>query len=166
MIELAECGAGILDVMGDIYDRQPDEMATDTAAIKKQIKLIEQIHNRGAQVLMSSHIYKFTPAQRVLQIALEQQSRGVDICKIVTGAETMEEQLENLKIINMLKKNLKIPFLFLSVGECSIVRTIGATLGCCMYLCVYEYDELATLQQPLLKPLKAIRDNLELIVKI
>ena len=63
------------------------------------MKLIDDLHERGAEVLMSSHILKYTPAERVLEIALEHQRRGADICKIVTGAETMEQQIENLKII-------------------------------------------------------------------
>ena len=160
LIELAECGATLLDVMGDYFDRQPDEVAISENAIKKQIELIDRIHQKGAEVLMSSHVFKYTPAERVLEIALEHQRRGADICKIVTGADTMEEQLENLKIVNMLKENLKIPFLFLAGGECRILRRIGGELGCTMYLCVHEYDELATGTQPLLKELKAIRDNM------
>ncbi len=160
LIELAECGADLCDVMGDYFDRQPDEVAVDAAAIERQKKLIKNIHDRGAKVLMSSHVFKFTPAERVLEIALEHQKRGADICKIVTGAETMEQQLENLKIINMLKEKLEIPFLFLCVGECRILRRIGGELGSCMYLCVHEYDALATPAQPLLKDVKAIRDNI------
>lgn len=70
----------------------------------------------------------------------------------------MEEQLENLKIINMLKENLKIPFLFLCCGKCGLLRRIGGELGCCMYLCVTEYDELATVQQPLISDVKTLRD--------
>ena len=75
--------------------------------------------------------------------------------------EKVEEQLENLKTVNLLKGNLKIPFLFLSGGECHILRRIGGAIGCCMYLCVYEHDELATPQQPLLKNLKEIRNNIK-----
>lgn len=159
LLELADCGATLCDVMGDYYDRQPDELAVDKDAIKKQIDLIGQLHSKGAEVLMSSHVLKFIPAERVLEIALEHQRRGADISKIVTGAETMEEQLENLKTLNLLKENLKIPFLFLSAGECNILRRIGGVMGCCMYLCVYEHDRFATVQQPLLKNVKAIRDN-------
>ena len=105
-------------------------------------------------------IKEYTSAERVLEIALEHQRRGADISKIVTGADTMEQQLENLKIVNLLKENLRIPFLFLAGGECHILRRIGGELGCCMYLCVYEYDELATPSQPLLKSVKAIRGNM------
>ena len=160
LVELAECGADLCDVMGDYFDRQPDEVAVDKTAIEKQKELIKKIHDKGAKVLMSSHLLKYIPAGRVLEIALEHQKRGADICKIVTGADTMEQQIENLKIINMLKENLKIPFLFLCGGECGILRRIGGEIGCCMYLCVHEHDALATATQPLLSAVKAIRDNM------
>ncbi len=160
LLELADCGATLCDIMGDLFDKQPDEVAVSEEAIQKQVKLIEDLHKKGAEVLISSHVCKYTPAERVLEIALEHQRRGADISKIVTGASTMEEQLENLRIINLLKENLKIPFLFLAGGECHILRRIGGELGCCMYLCVQEYDELATPVQPLLKNIKAIRDNM------
>ena len=160
MLELADCGATLCDVMGDLFDKQADEVAVSQEAIEKQMKFIKELHKKGAEVLISSHIYTYTPASRVLEIALEHQRRGADISKIVTGADTMEQQLENLKIINLLKKKLNISFLFLAGGQCHILRRIGGELGNCMSLCVYEYDELATPVQPLLKNVKAIRDNM------
>ena len=103
LVELAECGADLCDIMGDYFDRQPDEVAVDENAINKQIELINRIHEKGAKVLMSSHVMKYTPAERVLEIALEHQRRGADISKIVVGADNMEQELENLRIINLLK---------------------------------------------------------------
>lgn len=160
LVELAECGADLCDVMGDLFDRQPDELAVDPTAIEKQRGLIDTIHEKGARVLMSSHVYRYIPAERVLEIALEHQRRGADICKIVTGADTMEQQIENLKMIDLLRRTLDIPFLFLCGGTCAILRRIGGELGCCMYLCVQEHDALATPQQPLLRQVKTIRDNI------
>lgn len=160
LLVLAGCGADLCDVMGDYFDRRPDEAAVDRAAIHRQLRLIEALHERGAKVLMSSHIHKFTPAQRVLEIALEHQKRGADISKIVTGAQTMDEQVENLKIILMLKRELQIPFLFLCGGQCGILRRIGGELGCCMYLCVHEHDGFATPVQPLLRDVKTMRELL------
>ena len=160
LLELADCGATLCDVMGDYFDTQPDEFTQDEKAINKQKELINCLHNKGVEVLMSSHIFEFTNAERVLEIAMEHQRRGADICKIVTGADTMQQQFENLKIIDLLKRELEIPFLFLSVGECRILRRISGEIGCCMYLCVQEYDDLATPQQPLLENVKAIRDNM------
>ena len=160
LVELAECGATLCDVMGDCFDACEGELTMNEDAIKKQIHLIDELHGRGAEVLMSSHVLKFTPAERVLEIALEHERRGADICKIVTGAENTEQQIENLRIIHLLKENLKIPFLFLAGGECRILRRIGGSLGCCMYLCVYEYDEFATKSQPLLRDMKILRELL------
>ena len=160
LVELAECGATLCDVMGDYFDACEGELTMNKDAIKKQIRLIDELHGRGAEVLMSSHVLKFTPAERVLEIALEHERRGADICKIVTDAENTAQQIENLRIINLLKENLKIPFLFLAGGECRILRRIGGSLGCCMYLCVHEYDELATKSQPLLRDMKILRELL------
>lgn len=160
LIELAECGATLCDVMGDSFDPCEGELTMNENAVDKQMKLIDELHKRGAEVLMSSHVFKYTPAERVLEIACEHQRRGADICKIVTGADNMEQQIENLRIINLLKENLKIPFLFLAVGECHIMRRIGATFGSCMSLCVHEYDEFATQVQPLICDMKKIKELL------
>ena len=158
LLELADCGAALCDVMGDYFDKCEGELTMNEAAVKKQMELIDGLHKRGAAVLMSSHVLKFTPAERVLEIAFEHQRRGADICKIVTGASNMAEQIENLRIINLLKEKLDIPFLFLAGGECKIHRRIGGKMGNCMSLCVYEYDELATKAQPLLRDMKLLRD--------
>ena len=161
IITLAENGATLCDVMGDIFCKHPEELTDNDEAIQKQMKLIDKLHNLGAEVLMSSHLYKYAPADRVLEIAFEQKRRGADIIKIVTAADTMEQQIENLRITNLLKQELGAPFLFLSGGECSIHRRLGMKLGCCMTLCVYEHDTLSTPAQPLLSTMKIIRDNLD-----
>ena len=158
LLELAACGATLCDVMGDFFDPCEGELTMNEEAVKKQMALIDALHEKGAEVLMSSHVLKFTPAERVLEIALAHQKRGADICKIVTGAENMAQQIENLRIITLLKENLKIPFLFLTGGECHISRRLGGALGNCMSLCVHERDALATPSQPLLRDMKMIRD--------
>lgn len=161
MLTLAKSGATLIDVMGDLFSRHPEELTDNEEAIKKQMALIDEIHAIGGEVLMSSHILKYTPAERVLEVALEQKRRGADIIKIVTGAETMAEQIENLRICDLLKRELGAPFLFLAGGECSILRRLGIKLGCCMCLCVYEHDAFSTPTQPLLSNMKTIRDNLD-----
>lgn len=161
LITLAKSGATLCDVMGDYYCRHPEELTDDKTAIQKQMELIDRIHSEGAEVLMSSHICKYTPAERVLEVALEQKHRGADIIKIVTSAETMEQQIENLRINDLLKRELGAPFLFLSSGECKLHRRLGIHLGCCMSLCVYEHDALSTATQPLLSTMKTVRDVID-----
>lgn len=161
LMTLAENGATLIDVMGDLFCKHPEELTDDAASIKKQIELIDAIHQNGAEVLISSHLYKFAPAERVLEIAFEQKRRGADIIKIVTAANTMEQQIENLRITNLLKQELGAPFLFLSSGKCSIHRRLGIKLGCCMSLCVYEHDARSTSSQPLLSTMKLVRDIID-----
>lgn len=160
LITLADSGATLCDVMGDMFCKHPEELTDNEEAINKQLELIETLHSKGAEVLMSSHLYKYAPAERVLEIAFEQKRRGADIIKIVTAADTMEQQIENLRITDLLKRELGAPFLFLSGGECSIHRRLGIKLGCCMSLCVYEHDSLSTPAQPLLGTMKTVRDEL------
>jgi len=161
MMLAARAGGTLIDVMGDLYSRHPDELTDDPTAVGRQKKLIERLHEAGAEVLMSSHVLRFTPAERVLEIAHAQVERGADVVKIVTGADSMEDQVENLRIVTLLKKELKKPFLYLSGGECRILRRVGPMLGCCMWLCVYEHDALATPSQPLLRNLRRIVENFD-----
>lgn len=158
-----ECGATLVDVMGDTFCLAPEELTTNEKAIAKQRKFIDEVHKRGGEVLMSSHIQEFRPAERVLEIALEQQRRGADIVKIVTGAKTQEEEIKNLEICRLLKQELKVPFLFLSGGKYSYLhRTVGPALGVCMWLCFREYDEFTYPGPPLLSNVLKIKQGLKL----
>lgn len=159
LLTLAQTGATLCDVMGDMFQPSVGELTMDAAAVQKQKQLIKQLHASGAEVLMSSHINEFLPAERVVEIALEHQERGADITKIVTGAQTVEEEIENLRITARLKEKLDIPFLFLSAGESVIHRRIGPMLGCCMWLCKQTYVEPNVRIQPLLKNLKVMIEN-------
>ena len=154
LLTLAECGAALCDMQGDLFSRHPIQMTEDETAINKQMELIEKLHDKGAEVLMSAHTNCYLPGEKVLELALEQKRRGADIIKIVTDAADMQAQMENLKTVDLLKRELGAPFLFLSGGECSILRRLGIKLGCCMALCVFEHDALSTPGQPLLSVMK------------
>lgn len=158
--QLVRCGVTLVDVMGDYYDPTPGELTENPAAVEKQMKLIDEIHAMGGEVLMSSHVCRFIPAEEVLRIAKAHEARGADICKIVTAANSVEEEMENLRIITLLKQELHIPFLFLCGGsQCKRHRQLGALFGCCMWLTVGTYDRYATPMQPLTRAIRAIADN-------
>jgi len=75
--------------------------------------------------------------------------------------------MENLRITTLLKKELDIPFLFLSGGTHSkIHRRIGPMLGCVTYLAVQSYDVGSVYTQPTVKAAKAIRDNFDYLPDI
>ena len=110
---------------------------------------------------MSSHIFKYAPSPLIMEIAEAQKARGADIIKIVTDAKDAAQEIEHLATLDRMRRELGRPFLFLSAGHCHLMRRIGILMGCCMCLCVYEQDELSTKTQPLLRKVKAIRDNFD-----
>lgn len=159
----ADLGVTLCDVMGDMYCKHEGELTDNKEAIEKQMELIDELHSRNTEVLMSSHVNKFISAEEVLEIALEHKRRGADVSKIVTHAENMEQQIENLRITNLLKEKANIPFLFLSGGECLIHRRLGIILGSCMSLCVCELKPGSTNPQPLITEQIEIRDKIHLL---
>ena len=157
MLELADFPqVTICDVTGDQYDPQPGQLTDQPLAVKRQMELIDALHRKGKKVLMSSHIFRYRDGEEVLRVALEQQARGADIVKIVTAADTMEQQLDNIRITQMLKDELKVPFLFLTNGQCKLHRRISMMLGNCMCLCQLNGTAL---NQPPLADALAFRDH-------
>ena len=162
LLDGLKLGGTLGDIMGDTFDRSSDELAKNSLAIDRQKKIIDEIHNMGKEVLMSSHLYRYAEADEVLEIAYEHQRRGADISKIVTAANSEEEEAENIRITSLLKKELDIPFLFLSGGtHYKIHRLVSPMLGSCMSLCVQQYDELATKSQPPLKFVRYVTDCMD-----
>lgn len=167
LVKALACGATLGDVPASLFDSESGmgkglELSAKRDAIDRQMSLIDKLHSMGKEVLMSSHVWKFLPAETVLEIAFEQKKRGADIAKIVTAANSDEEQMENLRITTLLKKELGIPFLFLSAGtHAKIHRMIGPQLGCVTYLAVMEHDGHAVPTQPTIKAAKAVRDHFD-----
>ncbi len=157
-----KCGATLIDIPGDEFSPAPLELTKEPEAVERQKRLIEEIHQAGGEVLMSSHIHRFLPQEKVVEIALEQQSRGVDIVKMVTSSDTEAQLMENLNTIQALKHELKVPFLFLSGGPyCKMHRVFGPYFGVCMWLCVQKYDTFSSKDQPLLRAVHTIAANFD-----
>ncbi len=167
LVKALACGATLGDVPASLFDSESGmgiglELSMKQDAIDRQMRLIDRIHSMGKEVLMSSHLLRFAPAETVLEVAYEHKKRGADIVKIVTAGNSDEEQMENLRITTLLKKELGIPFLFLSGGTHSkIHRMIGAQLGCVSCLAVREHDERAVRSQPTIRAAKAVRDHFD-----
>ena len=167
LVRILSCGATLGDVPASLFDAESGmgvglELSMKQDAIDKQMALVERIHAMGKEVIISSHIRKFTPAEVVLEVAREQQKRGADIVKIVTAANSDEEEMENLRITALLKKELGMPFLFLSGGSHSkIHRMIGVQLGCVTCLAVHTHGERSVPTQPTIRAARAVIDNFD-----
>lgn len=157
-----EAGGDLADVMGDLYDPQPHELAEDPVAIEKQKKLIGKIHSMGAQVLMSCHTHACLDDDEIIGYALAQKERGADVIKIVNECPTEEDFRRAVNLPFKLKDALKdTPFLFLCGGSYGrIIRQIGPQLGVCMYLCAQRHKPGYTRMQPVLRAMKQVRDNM------
>ena len=161
LLRALKCGATLLDVMGDAYDVSPQyQLAQSDTAIKKQKELIDKIHSLGGEVLMSSHTFKSTTLEENLMIAKAHIERGADVIKIVNNALSEDEIPKYIDIIQKITAMTDKNLLFLVSGKGQIIRYIGPSFGACMYLCVQEHGELDTPEQPVLKKLKAVRDNI------
>ena len=156
MLLLADCGGVLIDIFGDLFCQTEGELTFEEKAVEKQKILVKQLHDMGAEVLMSSHVLRYLPPKNVLEVALAQQSRGVDIAKIVTSADTEEELLNNFEASVLLRKELKIDSLFLCNGEYSkIHRRFAPLLGSDIVLCIPEKEPSQTIGQP---PARMIRE--------
>lgn len=159
LLEAAEAGAEVVDVMGDLYDPSQYELTRNPEAIRKQMTLIDQIHERGAKVIMSSHMSgDFRTAEQVLEHLRQQSARGADILKIVTRANTEEELAEVIRTTMILNKELDKPFVHLCNGSCSrLHRFIGPKLGSAIAFAVNDYNKPSLLYgQPTIRSLKTV----------
>ena len=150
-------GATLVDVMADYYDPQPYEITYNEEAVAKQKLLIEKLHSMGAEVLMSSHTHTHIDEDGLVKYAKAQRERGADICKIVNYGYTEEQADTNFRAVLRIKREVGGKFLFLANGDyCYPLRQIGPSLGVCMWLCVQRTSR----EQPLLRAMKQVRDNL------
>lgn len=155
-----DCGAVLFDVPGDTFCKSENEITYDKNAIKKQMELIDYIHSKGKEVIMSSHTGKFLEKDKVFEIANVHKSRKADISKIVTNADTAEELTENYKTSILLKQEFKHPHLFICNGkECKMHRLLSHILGSCLTFCLADED--LTRSQPSLGKMKAFMENFE-----
>lgn len=156
-----DCGATLCDIPGDMYDRSPYYELTDNpVAIEKQKALVDEIHRRGGEVLMSCHTYKALTVEENLKIAKAQAERGADIIKIVNVHENADDIPSCIESIQKIKSETDKELLFLVSAAGKIIRYIGANFGVCMYLCLQTYDGADNPVQPLIKNIKAVRDNI------
>ena len=131
LLDAVRAGAEVVDVMGDLFDPSCYELTLDRKAVQKQKDLIAQIHDLGGKVVMSSHMPHARTAEEILWHLREEESRGADLLKIVTRADTGDELAEAMRATAILKQALDKPFIQLCNGKFSrIHRYMGPKLGC------------------------------------
>ncbi|HOI56817.1 MAG TPA: type I 3-dehydroquinate dehydratase [Phycisphaerae bacterium] len=161
LLAAADAGASMIDVMGDLYDPSPMEITHNAAAIDRQRRLIDIIHARGADVVVSSHMACARTTEQVVEHLLALKSRGADVVKLVATADTDEELAEALRTTIVLKRELKMPFIHLCNGRLSrLHRFFGPALGVSIAFAVHRYEPRYAMTQPTIRAMRAVLDNL------
>ncbi len=161
LLAAADAGASIIDVMGDLYDPSPMELTHNPTAIDKQKRLIEKIHSKGVDVVMSSHMSCYRTAEQVLEHLSESASRGADVVKIVTTVNSPDELAEAFRTTMLLKRELKKPFIHLCNGSYSRPhRFMGPALGVSIFFAVSHYEPRYNMGQPTIRSQKMVQDSL------
>jgi 3-dehydroquinate dehydratase type I len=156
-----KAGAAACDIMGDIYDPSPMEISHDPKIIDKQKKLIDKIHSMGAEVIMSSHTWVHMSTEQVVEHLKELESRGADMVKVAASVNSEDELVEAFRTTVELKKELKIPFIHICMGQYGkIHRFVGPMLGSSVIFCVQQYTPKGHKEQPLVRAAKAVFDNI------
>jgi 3-dehydroquinate dehydratase len=142
----------------------PREVTSNPKAIEKQMNAISEVHKRGGEVLLSAHTRIPLTSDMALKIAKSMESRGPDMIKIVGVCLNEEDVMENFKACITLKRELKIPFQIQAHGEYGkITRVVNPMLGSMLIFCNQSLRPGLFLQQPLIRNIKTIFQNLNWI---
>ncbi|MGE5542906.1 MAG: type I 3-dehydroquinate dehydratase [Bacillota bacterium] len=176
-LDALDVGSAGFDITADIFDPTPGpdswtpearaysmdrnaaprEVSYRPEAVKKQMKLIEQAHSMGGEVLLSAHTRVVLNTEKSIAIAKELESRGADMIKIVSVCLNQEDLLEAFRTIVELKKTLKVPFQFQCHGEHGkLTRLVGPMLGSMLVFCNQYYRAGGFHHQPLVRGMKSI----------
>ena len=160
-LRAARQGAACCDVMGDLFCQAQRQMTDDPTAVRKQKQLIQEIHQLGAEVLISSHVSESMTADDALDHMMRMADRGADIAKLVTQANTPREYAQAVETLCTLKEKLPIPFIYLCSGRFGpLQRYSGLMLGSMLTFSVPRYTERVLGVQPLTCDARRTMDEL------
>ena len=139
----------------------PKEVVTDPEVIQRQCDFIEEVHRRGAEVLLSCHPGVVMNTRQVVELALFLEQRKPDIIKIVTKANTREDLEESIRTMMVLKKELKTPVSYHTNGKAgTLSRILNPVLGGQIAFCVDRYSASSTMEQIDLQTARSIVDQI------
>ncbi|MBQ8510442.1 MAG: type I 3-dehydroquinate dehydratase [Clostridia bacterium] len=173
-----DCGAAGVDIQAHYFDddsksslacsnlsfvsANPAEISLRPEIIERQKDLIERVHAKGAEVLLSSHVGVELTCEQAVDLALEMEKRGPDIVKIVSPCNSELQLGEVLKTIVTLRQELHTPFVYIGGGEKGkLSRIFGAALGNCLCFAVSRYDETHAFVQPPIRTAKSILEEIK-----
>ena len=146
------------------FDRSspPREVTHDPAAVERQMRLIEEAHRRGGEVLASAHALTRLSPDGAVAIGRLAEERGADAVKIVQFCASYEDVVECFASTVALRRALRIPFVMMAHGEYGkLVRPVTPLLGSMLVFAIQDYTPGSFLSQPLVRASKAVLDNFD-----
>jgi hypothetical protein len=140
------------------YDRDspPREVSDDARAVDRQIQLIDEAHRRGGEVMASAHTLTRLTPEGALRIGQLAEGRGADAVKIVQFCASDEDVVESLESTVLLKRELRIPFVMMAMGEYGkLNRIMAPLLGSMLVFARQDYRPGSFLDQP---PVRAMKE--------
>ena len=143
-------------------DSYPAEVTEDSEAVEKQMRLVEETHNRGGEVLASTHALTRLPIDKALWICKLAEERGCDALKIVRFNAIMEDIVDTLATTVALRRQGDIPFVMMAMGECGkLARITSALMGSMLVHSKRDYWPGAFTDQPLIRDVKAAFESID-----
>jgi hypothetical protein len=147
-----------------MHDRTspPREISHDPRAVERQMRLIDEAHRRGGEVLASAHTLTRMTPDAALVLGRLAEERGADALKIVQFCASYEDALEALAASVLLKRELGIPFVHMAMGEYGkLVRPLAPLFGSMLVFARLDYAPGSFLDQPPIRAMRAVIDNVD-----
>lgn len=140
----------------------PGECCFNDDAIREQRKIIDHVHNAGAEVLLSCHILVRTRTEGIIRIAKELEQRGADLIKIVVWNDDFYDLCETLRANVALSEMLDTPFKVMSQGEPSkLGRALFPMFGSAWAFCQLDLRPGGFHYRPLIATEKYLLQHLD-----
>lgn len=162
MLQTLDAGATSVDIMGDMFEPNAKfELATSQEAISAQKDMACRVHEKGGEVLISSHMPEPRRAEDVLEHMMAQVERGADIAKVICGCNTDEEMQESLRTLFLLKEKMPKPFIYLCNGKLGrLQRFFAPMLGSMLSFGIQRYSALSLQSQPTVAAAKKVMEEM------
>jgi len=146
------------------FDRTspPREVSTDPRAVERQMRVIDEAHRRGGEVLASAHTLTRMTPEGALQLGRLAEERGADALKVVQFCASYEDVLECLASSVLLKRELSIPFVMMAMGEYGkLVRPLAPLFGSMLVFARQDYNPGSFLDQPPIRAMRALFNSVD-----
>ncbi len=142
----------------------PKEIVCDEAVIEKQVKLIEDCHAVGCEVLLSCHPAVYMDTEQAVELAKFLEKRNPDVIKLVCPCGSDEQLAESFATMIALRKAVDCKVSFHLNGPMGkLSRIINPVLGGHLIFSIDGYTASDSPEQLDLATAKKALDALKLI---